>query len=356
MSNTKYFDKNLNPVLEASTANDLAPLVEYLKKKFSEELTFHPEYIKHNPDHTKYTDIIAKEIREMGGNSISNVCRGRVGPSYYEIVCDVADKVKATYKNSDEISVIEKSILEAILKKALDVMSEEDKAKMLKDLELNGANLGGVTLTSLVALFEAGGFYSYQLAVIVANQVAHLVLGHGLSFAANAALTKSLSIMAGPIGWAVCGIWATLDISGPAYSVTVPCVVHIAVLRMKSKYPRCLSCSIILSPQTSAKFCASCLERTANFFKQVELENSLECNQQQERKENSAFTGMFKILEKHERKMAKRAEMDEKRRGSREIKAQIRKKKKQKKATATSSKSTASKTFSQKLNKFVTEA
>lgn len=65
---------------------------------------------------------------------------------------------------------------------------------------------------------------------------------------------------------------------------------------------------------------------------------------------------MFKILEKHERKMAKRAEMDEKRRGSREIKAQIRKKKKQKKATATSSKSTASKTFSQKLNKFVTEA
>ena len=48
----------------------------------------------------------------------------------------------------------------------------------------------------------------------------------------NAMLTKGLSLLIGPIGMAVTGIWTITDIvSGPAMRVTVPACVIIAYLR-----------------------------------------------------------------------------------------------------------------------------
>lgn len=45
-------------------------------------------------------------------------------------------------------------------------------------------------------------------------------------------LTKGLSLLIGPIGMAVTGIWTITDIvSGPAMRVTVPACVIIAYLR-----------------------------------------------------------------------------------------------------------------------------
>ncbi len=45
----------------------------------------------------------------------------------------------------------------------------------------------------LQSLIKIGGFKSYQIAVIVANQVMKVLLGRGLSLAANATLTRALS-------------------------------------------------------------------------------------------------------------------------------------------------------------------
>lgn len=258
LKNTEVYDKKLNPVLEAATNEDLAPLVGYIKSKLSETLTVHSAYKVNPNNHVAYADLIADQIRDMGGNSISNMFRGYVGPAYYEIVCDVAKKCKATYPTFAAIEVIEKAILEKILKTALESMSIEEKKKMLEGLELGDIGVGGLTSSTLLTVFNAGGFYSYQLAVIIANQIAHLVLGHGLSFAANATLTKSLSIIAGPIGWAVCGIWTTIDIAGPAFKVTIPCVVHIAMLRMKMNAVRCVSCDKSIVKANQEKLCEAC--------------------------------------------------------------------------------------------------
>ena len=259
MKNTEVYDKKLNPVLEAASNEDLAPLVGYIKTKyFSETLTIHPSYKADPNNHVAYADLIADQIRDLGGNSISNMFRGFVGPAYYEIVCDVAKKLKVKHPKFAAIESIEKAILEKILKTALDSMSEEDKKKMLEGLELGDVSVGGLTTSTLLSIFNAGGFYSYQLAVIIANQMAHFVLGHGLSFAANAALTKSLSIIAGPIGWAVCGIWTTINLSGPAYKVTIPIVVHVAMLRMKMNAVRCVSCDKRIESSNQEKFCESC--------------------------------------------------------------------------------------------------
>ena len=53
---------------------------------------------------------------------------------------------------------------------------------------------------------------------------------------ANAALTRSLCVFAGPIGWVVTAVWTLLDIAGPAYRVTIPAVIQVAYMRAKMQY------------------------------------------------------------------------------------------------------------------------
>jgi len=260
MSNTPVFDENLNSVLDLASNEDLGVLVEYLSDKFSEELTFHDSYKKHNPDHSKYVDLIAKEIRDMGGNSFANAWRGE-GPSYHEVVCDVASKLKAPYNERKSIEDIENSILETILSTALDNMSDEDKEKLLLEMG-GGSKKGGIATAAFIGIFRAGGFYSYQLTLIIANQIARAVLGRGLMLATNAGLMRVASILTGPVGWAITGLWTAVDLAGPAYKVTIPCVIHVAMLRKKLNALNCQECEAIL-PDTTMKFCPECGTATA---------------------------------------------------------------------------------------------
>ncbi|MFK0485426.1 hypothetical protein ACISOQ_07765 [Campylobacter jejuni] len=71
----------------------------------------------------------------------------------------------------------------------------------------------------LQSLIKIGGFKSYQIAVIVANQVMKVLLGRGLSLAANATLTRALSLFSGPVGWTIMTTWTALDLASPAYRV-----------------------------------------------------------------------------------------------------------------------------------------
>lgn len=72
---------------------------------------------------------------------------------------------------------------------------------------------------------------AYKIALIVANAIAKAILGRGLSLAANAGIVRTISIFAGPIGWLITGLWAAMDIAGPAYRVTIPAVIQVAFLR-----------------------------------------------------------------------------------------------------------------------------
>jgi uncharacterized protein YaaW (UPF0174 family) len=96
----------------------------------------------------------------------------------------------------------------------------------------------GVPLAVLSAQIGASiaGFLAYRIAVIVANATAKQVLGRGLTFAANTALTRGLAVFIGPIGWIVSGLWAGYDLAGPAFRITLPCCCHIAYLRQAKKY------------------------------------------------------------------------------------------------------------------------
>ena len=77
---------------------------------------------------------------------------------------------------------------------------------------------------------------SYKIAVIVANWVWRQLFNRGLSFAAGSSLTRILGMWAGPVGWSITILWSIFDIAGPAYRVTIPAVIQIALLRQKKIY------------------------------------------------------------------------------------------------------------------------
>ena len=109
-------------------------------------------------------------------------------------------------------------------------MNETERQNILNDLP-SGSFSGGAATMSAQVLLRCGAFTSYQIAVIVANAVAKFILGHGLSFAANAGITRALGVFLGPIGWILTGIWTAIDIAGPSYKTTIPCVIHVAMIR-----------------------------------------------------------------------------------------------------------------------------
>lgn len=42
-----------------------------------------------------------------------------------------------------------------------------------------------------------------------------------------------IAVFLGPVGWVLTGVWTAIDLAGPAFRVTVPCVLHIAMLRQR---------------------------------------------------------------------------------------------------------------------------
>lgn len=233
-------DLTLVPLLRKCSNEDLEYLVNFIKEKadFTETLTVSPGYRAHYPNHSMYVNEIAHHIRLFGGNSIPNFFRDE-GPPYEEIVRDVANKVGADYEHYNSVEQIEMKILLKMLEDAFDKMSAAEKSEIIKAFEQAGAkNLNlraGFPATAILAQLavKSSGFLAYQVAVIVANNVAKAVLGHGLKLATNAALTRAIGIFAGPIGWVITGLWTAISVAGPAYRVTIPCVCHVAYLRQK---------------------------------------------------------------------------------------------------------------------------
>ena len=76
-------------------------------------------------------------------------------------------------------------------------------------------------------------FNTYRLAVIVANAVSKAILNRGLAFAGNAALTRGIAVLAGPVGWAISAVLTVPVFTGPAFRVTIPATLYVAYLRQK---------------------------------------------------------------------------------------------------------------------------
>ena len=182
--------------------------------------------------------MIAAEIQCFGANTFATLLRGGEGVLYKEVLTDVCDKLKVNYNNNSSVEKIETHLLMKILEDSIEKLSPSEVQDLARNLGLE--NFSGITPEALVgifqAVFRAGGFKSYQLTLIIVNYIMKAILGRGLSLAGNAALTRTMSVLAGPIGWTITGLWTAIDIAGPAYRVTIPAVIHVAVLRQKYLY------------------------------------------------------------------------------------------------------------------------
>lgn len=220
-------------ILDMLNNDELDTLVKVITKKGSltETLTVNEDYIKYNPDHTKYIGPIKKELSLMGGNTIANIVRGD-GVKYREILIDVCKHMKVPFNKNASTARIESCLLEKVLEEAWEKMSDEEKVQLLAEAGEQVKGFGKqIGAAGLIAIFHAGGFASYQIALIIANSVAKFVFGRGLALAANATLTRALGVLTGPIGVALTALWTAIDIAGPAYRVTIPATVYIASLR-----------------------------------------------------------------------------------------------------------------------------
>lgn len=250
------YDSNLNPVLERASNEELEVLCDIIRARDTEDLTSHPDYIAHNPDHSQYNHVIANEIREFGGNTFRNMWRGG-GPAYFEVLCDVADKLDAPYNRKQDVVTIETSILSTVLTKALDNMTEEERQDLFAEIgKVNLSITGPISAAAVQILLRAGGFASYKLMLIVANGLVSSVLGRGLPFVVNTALTRTLGVALGPIGWIATGLWTVISLGDPAYKITIPSVVYVAWLRQCQMATNCPKCEAMV--HMGAAFCPEC--------------------------------------------------------------------------------------------------
>lgn len=226
------------------------------EKRWTESLTSNRAYKQYYPDHQKYLWVIVDELQCFGGNTIINKFRsvknklfwinpfvfssGRNGVPYREILCDVCDKCKVNYNENSEVERIEELLLQKILEDSLEKMPKEKLEEISRELGINKTrNIGNLAKGNLATMImqsaiQAGGFASYKIALIVANAVAKQMLGRGLTLAANATLTRTIGVFAGPLGWAFTALWMAWDFAGPAYRVTIPAVIQVAYLRQKN--------------------------------------------------------------------------------------------------------------------------
>lgn len=239
IKNKKVMDPNLF-FLQDADSSDLKVLVDYLTKtkngetRWTEGLTVTENYKKYYPDQLQLIcEDIVDELQRYGGNTFMNFLRGH-GVEYQEMLMDVCDKMEVNYNKKSSVEMIEYNLLQKILVDSLENMSVEELEKLMDEMNIPNQGFGKQAfIAALQIAIKRGGFSAYKMAVIVANAVSKALLGRGLAMASNAALTRWLSIFAGPIGWSVTAIWTAIDIAGPAYRVTIPSVVQIAYMRAK---------------------------------------------------------------------------------------------------------------------------
>lgn len=227
--------------IKSDDLNDLVYCLTHDKdgdSRLTEELTMSDLYITHNPDHQKYWEQIAAEIQCFGANTFATMFRGGKGVLYKEVLIDVCDKMKVNYNKDSSTEKIENNLLMKILTDALEKMTPEELKELAEAVGIENVSVMNAEAFVGVfqAVFRAGGFKSYQLTLIIVNAILKALIGRGLSFAGNAALTRTMAILIGPIGWVITGLWTAVDIASPAYRVTIPAVIQVAALRQKNLY------------------------------------------------------------------------------------------------------------------------
>lgn len=221
---------SVKDIVLKSAVSDIEPFIKYLKMDFE----FSPGQVRVEASQAEKIELY---FREMGSNDFATFFRGE-GVEYDEVLLDVGKKLKAKVKEGISCEENEAAIISKVFEDSLKEMSEDEKRELFKFLgakEYAYDAAGPASILSAQILGNLGGFATYKISMIVANMVAKAILGQGLSFATNAAISRGIGVFLGPVGWIASGVWLAIDIAGPAFRKTVPAVIHMAMLRQLIK-------------------------------------------------------------------------------------------------------------------------
>lgn len=222
--------------LAQCTNEDLQPLVDILtkdkdgKKRYTESLTSSRAYKAFYPDHNLYWKEIAEEIQKFGANTIATLLKFGKGVRYRTILIEVCEKMKVNFNKESSTELIEKHLLDKVLTSAIEELSEDDLKELAKELKIPVTHLGKQSLIATIQL-ELNVILSTPVILGSIRTMFPQTIG---SLLAGTTLGRILGFATGPIGWGITGLWALIDISGPATRVTIPAVIQIAFLRRKS--------------------------------------------------------------------------------------------------------------------------
>ena len=175
----------------------------------------------HPEQHRRNWQLIAGELQHYGGDSIANKLRGH-GKLYRAILLDVSKRLKLKADKEMSTFEIEQYLLEHFLRNAWQKMDAEHKQEFLQAVDAKVSELEELLPLLMKDRNLAKGvshLLSGQLTKILRTHATVSVIGHGLLRGAG---------LGGPVGAALNGVKA---VSGSAYRVTIPAVLHIACLR-----------------------------------------------------------------------------------------------------------------------------
>lgn len=142
----------------------------------------------------------------------------------------------------------EKWITEKLMDSIINNMDEDAKQEICNLINealqekgidpIKAAQASTALLTGGLAAAKAIlGFQFHILAAKLANIIARLILGRGLSLAANAALQKYIAILFGPVGWIITGVLTVPLLSSlinkRAYDKFIPAIFIIGLSRIE---------------------------------------------------------------------------------------------------------------------------
>ncbi|OXJ10795.1 hypothetical protein CFB45_28285 [Burkholderia sp. HI2500] len=238
---------SLSALLQVADDDDLAILAEHLTDKGKGRSALSGTRLAQLTaccesgvfGHVDRNDI-ASEIRLFGGNSIANAMRGGEGVSYQELVVDVAKHLKIDVESWESALSVETQMLRKLFLNALDAMTGDMRRTILSDVGLGAlADFGRAEIAAALREAPAHGDIRVKVAAFVAESTAATVLGRGLAIAgkagaastmlASGAVAAAASVVA-PLGL----VFGAVALAGPAYRVSVPCVVQVAYIREKA--------------------------------------------------------------------------------------------------------------------------
>lgn len=236
-------NENLISVLEQADNEDLKTLCDIITlgkngtPRISDSLTKTEAY-KRNYPHRMPSLIpgMVKELGLYGGNSVVNFFKGE-GADYSTILRKVAKRLKVSFRDSQSDEVIEGYMLQKLFDDMSDRLSDEELRTMAQEFGVKPLRYSRQAIVAALQIaIRRGGIYGLTWSMSVANVVARQAIGRGVTtFASGTVLSRSISVLAGPVGWALTAAWTAYDIAGPAYRVIVPAVIQIAYIRQKSQ-------------------------------------------------------------------------------------------------------------------------